>query len=153
MKNKRCAACGKFFQPRPQVPRQCYCSDSKCQRERRRRWQQIKRQTDPDYQDNQTRAQQAWCERHSDYWREYRSSHPEYVERNLKQQHERNSNRRKTSSVKMDASGPIFRLPSGIYRIVEVVTDGIANKDSWIVKITLLSEECEPEAGNCKERT
>jgi hypothetical protein len=153
MKSKRCAACGQVFCPRPQIPQQNYCAAPACQRERRRRWQRIKRQTDPDYQDNQTRAQQAWYERHPDYWREYRNTHPDYAERNRTQQRERNGRQREGQIAKMDASTPIFRLPSGIYRIVEVVTDDIAKKDSWIVEITLLSETDELDAGDCKERT
>lgn len=59
MKSKRCAACGQAFRPRPQVSQQCYCSAPACQRERRRRWQQAKRQSHPDYHDNQARAQRA----------------------------------------------------------------------------------------------
>jgi hypothetical protein len=153
MESKRCAACGKLFCPRPQVPQQNFCAAPVCQRERRRRWQRVKRQTDPDYQDNQVRAQQAWCERHPDYWREYRRTHPEYTKRNRTQQGERNSWRRESPIAKMDASTPISRLPSGIYRIVEVVTAEIAKKDSWTVEITLLSETCEPEARNCKQTT
>ena len=31
-----------------------------CQKERRRQWQKNKLQTDPDYRDNQARAQKAW---------------------------------------------------------------------------------------------
>lgn len=37
-------------------------------RERRRQWQRLKLRIDPDYQDNQTRAQQAWTRRNPDYW-------------------------------------------------------------------------------------
>lgn len=117
MEIKRCVACGKAFQPRPQVPDQSYCTAIECQRERRRRWQQAKRQSDPDYRDNQTRAQQAWCERHPDYWRAYRDAHPDYAERNRSQQRERNARPKMHAVAKMDASGPIFSLPSGIYRL------------------------------------
>ena len=40
MEMRRCAACGKAFRPRSQVPDQRYCSALTCQRVRRRRWQQ-----------------------------------------------------------------------------------------------------------------
>lgn len=72
---KQCLACGQSFQPRPQVPLQTYCSAPSCQQHRKRQWHRNKLQTDPDYQENQQRAQQSWIERNPDYWRQYRESH------------------------------------------------------------------------------
>ena len=66
MERKRCTACKRSFHPRPQTPRQTYCKAPACQRERRRRWQQQKRHADPDYRENQARAQRAWLERNPD---------------------------------------------------------------------------------------
>ncbi|WP_082793226.1 hypothetical protein [Collimonas pratensis] len=140
MKSKHCAACSQIFYPRPQVPLQNYCAAPACQRERRRRWQEKKRQSDPDYQDNQTRAQQTWCKKHPDYWHDYRITHPEYMKRNRTQQRERNEQAPASSIAKMDASAPIFRLQSGIYRITSVSSAGIAKKNAWIVEITLVSD-------------
>src|SRR6202047_3873761 len=57
MEIRRCAAGGHAFRPRPQVPNQRYCSAAACQRERRRRWQREKRESDADYCENQARAQ------------------------------------------------------------------------------------------------
>lgn len=68
---KQCLACGQSFQPRPQVPLQTYCSTPSCQQHRKRQWHHNKLQTDPDYQENQQRAQQSWIERNPDYWRQY----------------------------------------------------------------------------------
>ena len=82
MENKRCAGCRGRFTPRPQTPRQRFCSARACQRERRRRWQHEKRGSDRDYRENQARAQQRWAQRHPQYWREYRTTHPEYTARN-----------------------------------------------------------------------
>lgn len=59
MEYRQCKACRQPFRPRPQNPDQCFCSAAACQRERRRRWQAAKRQNDPDYRDNQKRAQKA----------------------------------------------------------------------------------------------
>lgn len=103
MQCKQCVACGQTFWLRPQVPEQCYCAEAACQRERRRRWQQAKRQNDPDYRDNQKRAHDAWCERHPDYWREYRRTHPQYAARNRIQQQRRDGQRREHRLAKMDA--------------------------------------------------
>jgi hypothetical protein len=110
MEFRQCKACRQPFRRRPQNPDQCFCSADACQRERRRRWQAAKRQSDPDYRENQKRAQKAWAERHPDYWRAYREQHPEYVARNRARQRERAL--APAGVAKMDASkrGNFFAL-------------------------------------------
>ncbi|MFZ6673664.1 hypothetical protein [Undibacterium sp. Xuan67W] len=144
MEIKHCVTCGQVFQPRPQVPQQCYCSAKECQRERRRRWQRDKLKHDPDYQDNQARAQQAWSNRNSNYWREYREAHPEYVDRNRTQQRERNQRPQNAAIAKMDVSIPVIPLPSGIYRLHLIVPNEIAKMDVWTVEITAHACQCVP---------
>ena len=139
MQSRQCAACGQAFWPRPQVSQQCYCAEAACQRERRRRWQQAKRQSDADYRDNQTRAHHAWRERHPEYWREYRRTHPEYEARNRTQQQRRDGMRRERRLAKMDASTRAFRVPSGTYRLAPVAPSDLAKMDAWTVEITLVS--------------
>lgn len=153
MESRQCAACGKAFRPRPQVPQQCYCAAPACQRERRRRWQLAKRESDPDYHDNQVGAQRAWGRRNPDYWREYRRQYPQYRERNRTQQRERNDRRRERLIAKMDTSTPVFPMPSGIYQISKAPPTGIAKMDAWTVQITLLSALYDQPAEYCKERT
>lgn len=63
--SKQCQACGHPFTSRPQNPNQKYCTNSECQRERRRRWQQQKRRDDADYRDNDVRHQQGLGHRES----------------------------------------------------------------------------------------
>lgn len=138
METKQCIACGKDFLPRPQVPHQCYCSASACQKERRRRWQSGKLKTDPDYQDNQGRAQQAWLQRNPDYWRQYREMHPDYLERNRAQQQMRNQRQKAGNIAKMDESIPALPVQSGIY-VLSGPRDGIAKMDAWIVEIRFIS--------------
>lgn len=142
MENKQCIACRQPFQPRPQVPGQSYCSAPDCQRERRKQWQRQKMQTDPDYQNNQARAQKAWMKRNPNYWREYRESHPKYVERNRVRQQERNAKVTRQSIAKMDASIPSTPLPSGIYHLSLVTDAGIAKMDVWTVEITVHACQC-----------
>jgi hypothetical protein len=144
MEMKRCAACDQVFQPRPQVPAQSYCSLPDCQKERRRRWQQEKLRTDQDYRDNQARAQKAWLERNPDYWREYRSTHEDYVERNRAFQRTRNAQRNNSPIAKMDVSPSLSPLTSGIYRMSPVEVSEFAKIDVWTVQITVLSTLSEP---------
>jgi hypothetical protein len=139
MQSRPCVACGRAFRPRPQVPRQRYCAQAACQRERRRRWQQAKRRSDADYRDNQRRAQQAWRERHPEYWREYRRRHPSYEQCNRKQQQRRDGKRGQRDLAKMDASTPVLPVPSGTYRLAPVLLDDLAKMDAWTVEITVLS--------------
>ena len=139
MESRWCTACGQSFSPNPHVPRQSYCTQPDCQRERRRLWQQTKRRSDPDYLDNQAHAQQLWGKRNPDYWRTYRAAHPDYVARNRYQQSERNQKKRSHTIAKMDASirpGPL--LP-GIYQLTPITGSGIAKMDVWTVQLTVLS--------------
>lgn len=78
METKHRAECAAPFVPRPQVPQQSYCSTPYCHRERRRKRQRLKLQTDPDYQENQAQAQRAWIQRNPDYWRGYMLAPIEY---------------------------------------------------------------------------
>ena len=128
MEMRRCAACGEAFRPRSQVPDQTYCSALTCQRVRRRRWQQAKRQSDADYRENQARAQRAWVQRHRDYWRAYRRTHPQYCESNRLAVRQRRRKRRRCAAQ-------------------------FAKMDAWIVEMTLISRPYEEAAEVCKERT
>ncbi|WP_081733880.1 hypothetical protein [Methylomonas sp. 11b] len=139
---KQCPACGQSFQPRPQVPLQTYCSAPSCQQHRKRQWHRNKLKTDPDYQENQQRAQQSWIERNPDYWRQYRKSHPKYVDRNRTLQRTRNAKAKTNPIANMDASTPAKLLPSGIYRLSLVTEANIAKMDAWIVEITAHACEC-----------
>jgi hypothetical protein len=144
VKSKQCTGCGKAFHPRPQTLNQSYCSSPECQRERRRRWQYARRHGDPEYRDNQSRAQQQWAERHPDYWREYRRTHADYRERNRALQQERDARRRERVLAKMDASTGESPVPSGTYRLSPVTREDLAKMDAWTVQITLVSKQYAP---------
>jgi hypothetical protein len=140
MESKECACCSKRFHPRPQSPNQIFCSSPACQRERRRRWQQKRRHGDPEYRDNQSRAQATWSKAHPDYWREYRRTHPAYCERNRVRRRERSRLEVTGSNVaKMDVSTRESPVPSGTYRLSPVRRTDVAKMDAWTVEITLIS--------------
>jgi hypothetical protein len=144
MQSKRCAGCCQPFHPRPQSPKQCFCASAVCQRERRRRWQLRRRQSDPAYRDNQSRAQRAWGERNSGYWGAYRDAHPEYGERNRTLQRERDARRRERVLAKMDVSAGDSPVPSGTYRLSPVTREDLAKMDAWMVRITVVSKQYGP---------
>lgn len=155
MGKRRCQACQKWFPPCRHVPDQTFCSKRDCQRERRRRWQQHKRKTDPDYRLNQAQAQQRWRQAHPEYWRNYRQDHPEYAERNRLQQRERDRRRRAPppppaprhpswacKDGRADPSdGPVF---SGTYQLIPVRDAALAKMDAYLVQIAPISAPSAP---------
>ena len=146
MQKRRCRACRRMFVPKAQAPGQCFCGDERCQKERRRCWQKMKRRSDADYRDNERRAQRSWTERHSQYWQDYRREHPEYTERNRRQQRDRDRCRREAEAASRvlangDASPSFLPLPSGTYELKPVLPEGsamLANEDVWRVQIAVL---------------
>lgn len=139
MENRWCTACGNSFRPCPQIPRQSYCPEPDCQRERRRLWQQTKRRSDPDYLDNQAQAQRAWSKRNSDYWRAYRETHPDYVAQNRARQRVRNEKGKTLKIAKMDASPVAISLLSGVYQLRALDHRHVAKMDVWTVRLTVLA--------------
>ena len=134
METKQCIGCNKHFKPRSQNPNQSFCSKAACQKERRRRWQSSKRRSDPDYQENQTRAQAKWAEAHPTYWANYRRNHPEYTQKNREQQRTRDARRRVTVVLaKSDAWTPETGVPSGVYRLIPMTGGNLAKSDAWTV--------------------
>jgi len=146
-----CLACGNAFHPILQVPNQRYCSAAACQRERRRRWQREHLRSDADYRDNQARAQARWRVRHQDYWRQYRSTHPAYRERNCAMQRNRNAQRSSSPVANMDASASLRPLASGFYILRRAVETGIAKMNAFTVHIAVLSAPNVPHIRDCKE--
>jgi hypothetical protein len=141
MEERRCAGCGKAFRPCPRVQDQRYCGDADCRRYRRRRWQRAKRQGDADYRDNQGRAQRAWAQENSAYWRAYRSGHPHYAQANREKQRQRDRRRRAAKAsglAKMDSIGA--SVQSGTYLLVPQGEEKLAKMDSIMVEITFLSK-------------
>ena len=153
MESRRCAGCGHAFRPRAQNPQQQFCSAAACQSERLRRWQQARRASDPDYRENQARAQRAWAQSHRDYWQDYRRRHPQYCERNRDAARQRQRDRRAARFAKMDASRPDNAVASGTYRLVPASAAAFAKMDAWMVEITVLSKTYGEVGEVCKERT
>ena len=149
MSKRACAACGKLFVPRPQIPTQQFCSDHECQRERRRRTQAERRANNPATRVNDTQYCRDWRIKNPDYWKHYRATHPEYAERNRIQQRQRNK-ARKNSDIANEAVWPAYPFISGLYRLSPVTRRKIANEAVWIVEIRVLSGPAGLFRGNCK---
>jgi hypothetical protein len=139
MEDRWCNACGLKFTPRAQSPRQTYCALEECQSIRKQVWQQAKRRSDPDYFENQAKAQSTWAKKNPDYWRSYRASHPEYVKNNRANQRSRNGARQ---IAKSDASSLTERLPDGIYRL-QLMGANHALGSVLVVQLSFLRDSAE----------
>lgn len=143
--DRLCNCCGKGFEARNAS--QHYCSKSGCQRHRKTRWQKQKLMNDPDYRANQKQAQESWRKKHPGYWKDYRESHPLYVERNRRRQRHRNGLRGADRGkpvekcrpliANMDATPPV---KSGTYRLIPIEAPMIANMDAVVVEISVISK-------------
>lgn len=141
MKSDRiCAGCGAPFTPLLHIPHQRFCSAKACQRARRRAWQHQRMRVDPDYRENQIRAQASWRARHPDYWRHYRETHPAYRDRNCAMQRRRNAQRTASAVANMDVWPAHRPLASGFYILRNAVEAGVAKMNAWTVHIAVLSE-------------
>ena len=134
----RCAnpACRRLFLPNPHVKDHRYCKKD-CQRVRKRYWQRQKMTNDPDYRDNHREAQQCWMEQNRDYWRRYRSQHPEYVSRNRLLQKERDRRRGQRNLAKMDPSEQVSFVKPGSYYLIPAKSD-LAKMDTSSHKYFLI---------------
>jgi hypothetical protein len=72
------------------------------------------------------------------YWKAYRDSHPEYVERNRVLQRERNHKRRALLIAKRDESSDRNPMRSGYYRLIVAGGQRIAKSDEYLVKLDIL---------------
>jgi len=139
----RCIHCGVGFTPAPQVPSQAYCSKTDCQKERRRQWQKNKLQSDPDYRDNQARAQKAWTDKNPNYWRKHREGSTNYGNL-LKSEQDSITPKRRNTSNKMDLLNKhqTIReaLHDGVFRLKVLAEPDDVKMDVWIVELSSINE-------------
>jgi hypothetical protein len=136
--------------PIPQRPDQAYCSKSECQKVRRQRWYKGKLQGDPDYRENKQRLQREWMDRNPAYWRQYRDGHPEYAERNRRQQRGKSRVSPVAALAKNDESTLPEAITAGIYRISPVKGSCSQKGKVWTVEISLVCLDPACLKGHCK---
>ena len=135
----KCINCGKDIILIPQISKQTYCSSDECQKKRKTNWQKQKLKTDPDYKENQIRAQKAWANRNKDYWQKYRELNQNNDKfENVKTAKEKIIKSKK--NVKMDSSKFSAPLVDGIYTLRIIAARQTVNMDSWVVEITRIEE-------------
>jgi len=94
MNDRCCRYCQQLFQPSPYRPQQAVCSQASCQRQRRRDYHCQKIASDPVYRQVCLESPRKWRQAHAGYWKQYRQTHPQQVERNRLRQWRRDQKRR-----------------------------------------------------------
>lgn len=139
----RCQGCGLDKPGNPRLKgRQQYCGERECQRARKRVWQSVKR-ADPNYRHKQNASLAKWRRERPlhRYQKEYRETHPDYVQHNREQQRLRNRTRRERDAsrkiVKMDAFSQAAVAP-GLYLLTPCsleVSTKIVKRDAFVVAL------------------
>jgi hypothetical protein len=112
MPSKKCLACGQYFKACPQTREQRYCSKIECQRERRRRTKEKRRQSNFELNCLQsTPTPASWNSPTTDY--NVFSGQP--------------------------ATLNTGQLPPGRYLLTRLDDDGIAKGHAWLAEIRILS--------------
>jgi len=151
MEKRLCKNCRRLIEITPQRPNQKYCNNEKCQRARKRAWQNQKMDTDEAYRLNQKDAQDRWCEKNPDYYKNYRKTHPKYARKNREAQAERNRKKRRIANptsiyeaiAKMDVSSDESLIKPGRYTLFSAENPDIAKMDVIIIGMPLKSNGCE----------
>jgi hypothetical protein len=143
MHTRYCVQCHGTFIPR-RNPNQRFCNQRTCQNVRKRQWRKQKHAKDPDYRENQRRAQNKWLQKKSPhYWRDYRKIHPEYTQRNRQQTRVRKQlascKFNASQFAKSDALMAKRLIKPGTYTLVPLHHAGFAKSDALTVKISLIT--------------
>ncbi len=139
-RSRLCKCCRKRFTIK-RNPQQVYCAAKRCQHHRKMAWRHIKMHDDPDYRANQNAANKHWRSKHTDYWRQYRARHPEYVESNRRAQRVRDGTAHVNAShlAKSDALNSEILMAPGTYWLTLNTEESLAKSDALLVKILVLS--------------
>jgi hypothetical protein len=137
-RENRCQHCGSYLD-KCRNPNQRYCSKAACQKQRKNLWRRNKLGRDDDYRSNQNAANKKWQQRHKDYWRQYRTKHPDYVMRNREKQRIRDQKNKASHLAKSDASTLKNVVISGNYRLIPLTASHLAKSDALIVKIDVIT--------------
>ncbi len=119
-----CLHCGKIQPRNPRLKKQSYCSSRTCQNARRMRTNITKAKTSKRSRSLRQSRNNRWRETYPahEYQKQYRETHPDYVERNRELQKDRNNKREKEQSpmiVKTYALSP-QPLRDGAYMGFEI---------------------------------
>ena len=142
----KCLHCGKTLPKNPRLKKiQKYCSAKKCQQKRRSVRKKERYNSDLKYREKHLETQKSWRENRPAhlYQKEYRKSHPRYVERNRKLQKTRNKKRKKEAASMIVNGTSLFTQPSvnESLAVFKIKNEKIVNGTSFIARMEILSKK------------
>ena len=148
LKTFTCLHCEDTLPMNPRLKKQSYCSKKECQRASRRTWKREKYATSASYRQDCQDCQKAWREKNSisDYQKQYRKNHPEYVKRCTELQKKRYKERRESERKAIEENNvnrnTLFSNPSGggIYELIPVDDrKNNVNRNTFMVRMQIFS--------------
>lgn len=127
MSDRRCPYCQQVFQPARYHPQQIVCSQSSCQRRRRRDYHHAKIRSDSLCAQVVQESRKKWRDAHPHYQRQYRERHPQAVEQNRQQQQVRDQRYRLQHLVKNNLALNLKRSPAEIWLVSPAADDLVKN--------------------------
>lgn len=127
MNSRRCPYCQQVFQPARYHPQQFVCSQSACQRRRRRDYHREKIGCDPLYAQVVQESRKKWRQAHPHYQQQYREGHPPAVERNRRLQQVRDQRQRLQHLVKNNLALNLKRSVAEVWLLGPAAEDLVKN--------------------------
>ena len=122
-----CPYCGKQFLPSPLHPGQRVCSSPGCQLRRRTDYHRRRCRSDPEYRQVCRDSDTKWRCRNPDYQRQYRATHPEYVDHNRQSQTRRDRKRRMRRLVKNNVALDVKASSTDVWLVGPELEDLVKN--------------------------
>jgi hypothetical protein len=154
MSLRSCPLCQQSFLPSRFHPQQRVCSAAACQRQRQQQNRQQKLLTDPEYQQVCRDSARQWRASHPDYWKQYRDSHPQSVQRNRRQQRQRDLRGRLAQLANNHSALPIKSFSAEVW-FQGPAADDLANNNLAPVHVLVLQTPIRPDrpsAASCKQQ-
>ncbi|RLA01256.1 MAG: hypothetical protein DRJ13_03380 [Bacteroidetes bacterium] len=141
-----CRHCGKTLPRNPRLKKnkkQSYCNAPECKQAKKSARKKERYQTDPSYRQRHLDRQKLWRSNRPahEYQKQYRESHPEYVDLNRELQTKRNC-RRKNRTAPVIVNGTPLSLQASndkAYAIISVKRGKIVNGTPFLAQMQILT--------------
>ena len=140
-----CCHCGKTLPRNPRLKKnnkQSYCNAPVCKQSKKSARKRVRYQTDSSYRQQHLDRQKLWrSERPAhEYQKQYRESHPEYVDRNRELQKKRNCGRKKRTAPLIVNGTPLSPRASNdnAYAIISINRGKIVNGTPFLAQMQII---------------
>ena len=115
MSERRCPYCNQIFNPAKCQPKQAVCSAPDCQRHRSADYRRARLAGNSQYREACRQSARPWRKQHSEYWTEYRATHPDSAERNRQLQRSRDCKRHLKSLANNIPASDLIPCPATVW--------------------------------------